>query len=127
MVHKDSKVSKLSQEQLAKVFTGEVKNWKEIGGDDAPIEVVFTDAISGTNKFFAKTVFPGKEYRSDLLKVPGNVDEVAQKIAENKYRIGIGPISMLHRDYKIKKVDTVEVTRPVLFVFLEGNENVIKR
>lgn len=126
LVNKENNISKLNQDQLTKIFTGQIKNWKEVGGENAPIEVVFTDAIAGTNKFFAKTVFPGKSYRSDLMKVTGNVDEVAQKIAEGKNRIGFGPISMLSKDYNIKKVDTMEITRPVLFVFLEGNENVIK-
>lgn len=40
ILHKDNKVQVLSSEQIVKIYKGEIKNWKEVGGKDAPITVV---------------------------------------------------------------------------------------
>ena len=57
VVNKDSKVADLSVEQLKKMFTGEITNWKEVGGDDATIVVLNRKAGSGTRATFEAAVF----------------------------------------------------------------------
>ena len=47
VVNKDSKVADLSVEQLKKMFTGEITNWKDVGGDDGEIVLVGREAGSG--------------------------------------------------------------------------------
>jgi phosphate transport system substrate-binding protein len=49
-------VADLSLEQLAKIFTGEITNWKEVGGSDNPIVVVNRDEASGTRGAFSEMV-----------------------------------------------------------------------
>ena len=48
IVSKDSKVADLTVEQLKKMFTGEITNWEEVGGDDGEIVLVGREAGSGT-------------------------------------------------------------------------------
>ena len=56
IVNKDSKVVDLSVEQLKKMFTGEITNWKDVGGDDGEIVLVGREAGSGTRDGFESIV-----------------------------------------------------------------------
>lgn len=54
-------VNELSMEQVRKIFLGEHKNWKEVGGLDEPIVTMSRDeAVSGTEKFFRDSVLNGQ-------------------------------------------------------------------
>ena len=56
IVNKDSKVADLTVEQLKKMFTGEITNWKDVGGDDGDIVLVGREAGSGTRDGFESIV-----------------------------------------------------------------------
>ena len=56
IVSKDSKVADLTVEQLKKMFTGEITNWKDVGGDDGDIVLVGREAGSGTRDGFESIV-----------------------------------------------------------------------
>ena len=50
----------LSKEQLKDIFTGKKTNWKDVGGKDMPIAVVYGNKIPGTNNVFMKQVMGGE-------------------------------------------------------------------
>ena len=52
IVSKDVTVADVTSEQLAKIYKGEIKNWSELGGNDAPIVVVGRESGSGTRGAF---------------------------------------------------------------------------
>lgn len=52
VVNPANKVTQITSEDLAKVYTGEIKNWKDLGGDDQPIVVIGREASSGTRGAF---------------------------------------------------------------------------
>ena len=56
IVNKDSKVADLTVDQLKKMFTGEITNWKDVGGDDGEIVLVGREAGSGTRDGFESIV-----------------------------------------------------------------------
>ena len=56
IVNKNSKVADLTVEQLKKMFTGEISNWKDVGGDDGEIVLVGREAGSGTRDGFESIV-----------------------------------------------------------------------
>lgn len=60
IVNPENPVSKLSIPQLRAIYKGEIKNWKEVGGKDAPIELFGRDRNSGTFEMFAEKVI-GKD------------------------------------------------------------------
>ena len=56
IVNKASKVADLSVDQLKQMFTGEITNWKDVGGDDGEIVLVGREAGSGTRDGFESIV-----------------------------------------------------------------------
>jgi phosphate transport system substrate-binding protein len=60
-VHPDNPLPNLTRAQLKAFFTGEVKNWKQVGGPDAPVELVTVNLStgSGTPDFFRDAVMEG--------------------------------------------------------------------
>ncbi len=52
IVNKDSKVEDLTVEQIAGIFTGEITNWNEVGGDDLEISCIGRESGSGTRDGF---------------------------------------------------------------------------
>ena len=52
IVHPDNPVSDLSVEQIAKLYTGEITNWKDVGGNDAEVVLIGREAASGTRDGF---------------------------------------------------------------------------
>lgn len=63
-VHPDNPLPALSRAQLKAFFTGELKNWKEVGGPDAPVELVTVELTkgSGTTDFFRDAVMEGAPF-----------------------------------------------------------------
>lgn len=61
VVNAKIKVDNLTKEQLIKIFTGEVTNWKDVGGDDFKIVVVNRPKSSGTRATFKKYALDGKD------------------------------------------------------------------
>ena len=56
IVNKESKVADLTVDQLKQMFTGEITNWSEVGGDDGEIVLVGREAGSGTRDGFESIV-----------------------------------------------------------------------
>jgi len=60
VVNPANKVGKLTREQVEGIYTGKIKNWKEVGGDDMPIVVYARETSSGTYEFFKEFVMNRK-------------------------------------------------------------------
>ncbi len=59
-VHPSNKVDSVTLEQLTGIFSGKIKNWKELGGADSPIDVYVREPESGTAEFFREHVLGSK-------------------------------------------------------------------
>jgi len=82
-------VKQLSVPQLEKIFTGKIRNWKEIGGPDAPITVYSRENSSGTYEFFKEHVLQGKDFAASAQTMPGTA-AVLQAVGKDKNGIGYG-------------------------------------
>lgn len=82
-------VKELSLEQIEGVFTGRIKNWKEIGGNDAPITIYSRENSSGTYEFFKEHVLKGKDFAARAQTLQGTA-QVIQNVAKEKNGIGYG-------------------------------------
>ena len=88
-VSADNAVKELSLEQLENIFTGKIKNWKQVGGADAPITVYSRENSSGTYEFFKENVLKGKDFAASAQTMPGTA-AVLQAVAKDKNGIGYG-------------------------------------
>jgi len=88
-VNTDNPLNELSVDQLDLVFSGKVKNWKEIGGADVPITVYSRENSSGTYEFFKEHVLKGKDFTASAQTMPGTA-AVLQAVAKDKNGVGYG-------------------------------------
>lgn len=93
VLHKDNPVRNLTQEQIKNIYTGNIKNWKEVGGEDQLITVVTREASSGTRSAFAEIVGLEKKEdpSTDIIKSATTTDStgaVQTTVSQNKNAIG---------------------------------------
>lgn len=106
-VNNENPVSDLTQDQIAKIFTGEITNWSEVGGDDAAITVIGRESSSGTRDGFESIFGIADEckYAAEL----GETGQVVQRISSDKNAIGYVSLASAE-GVKALKVDGVEAT-----------------
>ncbi|MDH5202161.1 MAG: substrate-binding domain-containing protein [Nitrospirota bacterium] len=112
LIHKDNPVSKLTKEQLKGIFTGKIMNWKDVGGKDMPIIVVWTKLFGG-NFIFTKKILDGAFLRKDISEVE-NSSFTKAHVALTPAAIAIGPLGIV--DDTIKSPETPEVSRPITLI-----------
>jgi phosphate transport system substrate-binding protein len=88
-VNEQNTLEALSLEELEGIFTGKIKNWKAVGGPDAPIVVYSRENSSGTYEFFKEHVLQGKDFAASAQTMPGTA-AVLQSVAKEKNGIGYG-------------------------------------
>ena len=88
-VSAENKVKELTVAQVSDIFTGKIKNWKDVGGDDAPITIYSRENNSGTYEFFKENILKGKDFASSAQTMPGTAS-VLQAVAKDKQGIGYG-------------------------------------
>lgn len=88
-VSAENPVKELTVAQIADIFNGKTKNWKEVGGPDAPITVYSRENSSGTYEFFKEHVLKGKDFAASAQTMPGTA-AVLQAVAKDKNGIGYG-------------------------------------
>jgi phosphate transport system substrate-binding protein len=87
IVNKNSPVTKLTKAQVAKIFTGQIKDWSEIGGAPGKISIYTRNTSSGTYKDWQKLAMGGRDYPASSLKMAGN-EQIAQEVSKNTGGIG---------------------------------------
>jgi phosphate transport system substrate-binding protein len=88
-VNDDNSVKELSVEQLEGIFTGKIRNWKQVGGKDMAITVYSRENSSGTYEFFKEHVLKGKDFVASAETKPGTA-AVLQAVAKDPKGIGYG-------------------------------------
>lgn len=128
VLHPTNKVEDLSLEQIKKIYSGEIKNWKDVGGADAPVTLVTREEASGTRGAFEELVM-GKEAKIvNTAVVQSSTGAVRTTVAGDPNAIGYMSMGSINNQIKVIKVDGVEgteenaksgaykLTRPFLFV-----------
>ena len=113
IVHPNTKITELSLENVGKIFRGEIKNWKELGGSDVPVSLYGRQSNSGTFVYFRERILKG-EYDPSIKQMNGTaqlIEAVKQDIGGVGY-VGIG--------YLLNKKD--EVVSTIIAVKLREND-----
>jgi len=93
VVNMNNPVEHLTLDQLRRIFTGEVKNWKELGGKDMSIVTLSREVSSGTHMYFKEEVIrQGKkdsvaEFSSETLLLTSS-QAIVEEVANNESAIG---------------------------------------
>jgi len=104
-------VSKLTVQQLSAIFTGQIKNWKELGGKDAKIVALSRERNSGTHVFFLEHVVKlgdkknKNEFAPNVLMMPSSqaiIEEVIANTAAIGY-VGLGYLTNKEKALAIAK------------------------
>lgn len=108
IVNPENPVSDLSVEQISKIYTGEITNWNEVGGTDAPIVCIGREAASGTRDGFEAVTDTEDEcvYSQELT----STGDVVQTVASNPNAIGYASVASVKDTVKALTVDGVEPT-----------------
>ncbi|WP_136514165.1 substrate-binding domain-containing protein [Geomonas edaphica] len=112
-VHPSNKVAQLSKEQLKGIFTGKITNWKEVGGDDKDIIVVWGKATPGQNAQFKKEILDGAEVAKDILDTT-NYAKIKESVAATPEAVGIDPHGLA--DATVKVVESPALTMPIIAI-----------
>jgi len=110
ITHKDNKIPALSKEQLQGIFSGKTQNWKDVGGKDMPILLVWGSLIPGTNSMFSKVALGGITVTKEVLDAT-TAEDVKDKVKSNPEAIGIGPAAIV--DDSIWSPKSPEVARDI--------------
>lgn len=132
IVHPENPVADLSLETIAKIYTGEITNWKDVGGADGEIVLIGREAGSGTRDGFESiTDTEGScKYRQELTAT----GDVITAVSQNPNAIGYASLASLSDNVKAVSVDGVapseatvkdgsyKVQRPFVLVTKTGEE-----
>jgi phosphate transport system substrate-binding protein len=88
-LNESNPVKELSLDQLKQVFTGKVRNWKDLGGQDMPITIYSRENSSGSYEFFKEHVLQGMDFASSAQAMPGTA-ALLQAVAKDPKGIGYG-------------------------------------
>ena len=108
IVDKANTVADISKDNLAKVYKGEIKNWKELGGADEPIVVIGREAGSGTRGAFEEIL--GIEDACVYAQEISSTGAVMAKVASTPGAIGYVSLDVIDDTVSTLKVDSVEAT-----------------
>lgn len=105
IVHPDNPVTDLDVDTIAKIYTGEIANWKDVGGSDAEIVLIGREAGSGTRDGFESITGTGEKcrYRQELT----STGDVITTVAQNPDAIGYASLASVGDSVKALAVGGV--------------------
>ena len=132
VVNTENTVEDLSLEQIAKLATGEITNWSEVGGPDAPVVLIGREAGSGTRDGFESIV--GVEDKCAYEQELTSTGAVLAGVAANPNAFGYVSLASVDDTVKMVTVDGVaaseetvkdgsyKIQRPFVFATKDGEE-----
>jgi phosphate transport system substrate-binding protein len=114
LLHPSNPVTSLTKEQMKGLFTGKISNWKEVGGKDAPVLVVWGKNSPGQNALFTKLILDGEKIIAENLETT-DYKGIKDTVATNPEAIGIDPLGMV--DDSVKGIKpSPEANSPILLI-----------
>jgi phosphate transport system substrate-binding protein len=142
IVNPSNGVSQLTREQLEGIYTGKIKNWKEVGGSDLAIVAYSRETSSGTYEFVKEHVLSKKNFAANILLMPAT-GAIVQSVSQTKGAIGYVGLAYVEKNVKALKVSydkgktyvvpsianakskTYPVTRPLYYYYLTKVEKTV--
>ena len=108
IVNPENPIADLTIDQIASLYKGEIKNWKELGGNDAPVVLIGREAASGTRDGFESITGTADacQYSQELT----STGDVVQTVASNPNAIGYASLASVKDTVKAISVEGVAPT-----------------
>lgn len=106
VVHPDNPISNLSLEQIQRVYRGFIPNWRELGGEDMPIDIYSREAGAGIRLEFERLLM-GQQQTTPNAQVLASTQLILDEVASNPNAIAYLPLSLMRDDVKILAIDNV--------------------
>lgn len=106
IVNPSNPVNELTMQQISAIYSGEINNWKEVGGEDLSIVRLSRETNSGTHVYFLEEVIRLGEsgnqtlFSRDTLLLPSS-EGIGAEIRENPHTIGYDGLGYVTEDMKI--------------------------
>lgn len=143
IVHPSNRVGRLTRQQLDGIFTGRIRNWKEVGGEDLRIVPYARETSSGTYEFFKEIVLNHKNYMNGIMSMPAT-GAVMQSVQQTRGAIGYVGLAYLNaktkslaisfdqgKTYAVPtlanaKSKAYPVVRPLYYYYLADQEQTVR-
>jgi len=106
IVHPSNPIENLTLEEVKKIYTGEITNWKEVGGANKEIVVVSREKGSGTGKSFEDIVLQCANLRKDCIFQDSN-GTVRETVKNTPQAIGYIFMGLLNNDVKPVRINNI--------------------
>lgn len=105
IIHPDNPVTDLTIEQIKEIYTGVITNWKDVGGNDAPVVCIGREAASGTRDGFEEVTDTKDQckYSQELT----STGDVVQTVSSNPNAIGYASVASVNDTVKLISVEGV--------------------
>jgi len=107
IVNPGNPVDGLTLKEVRAIFSGEITNWSQVGGEDRPIGLVNRDEASGTREAFSKIVMGDTRYDMGAAVLPGT-GQVRSVVAEAPGAIGYISLGFVNDEVTPVAIDGVE-------------------
>ncbi|MCX7991586.1 MAG: substrate-binding domain-containing protein [Proteobacteria bacterium] len=115
IVNIDNPVKKLSKEQLKSIFLGKIKNWKEVGGNDLPIHVIWGTLTEGTKNEVKKQIL-NNENPVDSAVQASTVNSIINIVASDPRAISVVSSASI-TSIKAKPITAPEIiSAPIILI-----------
>jgi phosphate transport system substrate-binding protein len=120
-VNEKSKLTEIDLETLAKIYKGEVTNWKDAGGPDHAITLYGRENNSGTYGYFKEHVLANKDFAASVQTLAGT-SAVANAVKGDEFGVGYGGIAYASgiRLLKVKKTKDAPAIEPKESTAIDG-------
>ncbi len=144
VVHPNNPIKQLTRSQISQIYTGEVKNWKELGGKNQKTVPYARETSSGTYEFFKEIVLGNREYHNTVLSLSSN-GAIMQSVQQTEGAIGYIGLAYLNQNIKALLVsfdegktfieptfanaqnNTYPILRPLYYYFIQSSYERIKK
>lgn len=108
VTNKDITINNLTKEQAGKIFTGEITNWKDVGGKDEKITIVGRPESSGSRKLIKQLVLPAdKDFAKDAI-AQDSTGALRQTVEQTAGAIGYMDAPYVSENVNVLKFEGVE-------------------
>ncbi len=113
IVHPENPVQQLTLQQLSAIYSGQVVNWREVGGEDRPIVLLSRETNSGTHVYFLENVLRLGNARDKTLFSPDTLlmpssEGIGAEVRQNPNAIGYDGLGYVTPDMKTIAVSAGE-------------------